>query len=291
MSSDNSPNNWIATILIVVSSLALTSEASAQIGPTEIVGGPGGAPIYDHCPDGEFLTGINYVISGDLTNEGKNQDMVAVAAVCTTFSGNRAIGTEHALRVWGDPNVKSRYDSYVKCPLSKAAEQVSVKVKDSLVNAFALTCRSIDAHDYQSTGYGTGYSPPANARTARCGGGALAVGIVGRYGTQVVGLGLLCKTMAVAPAPPPVDTAPSPTPPPIENKPAQPPLTVDNSDNGDEGGPTAANDTTIYDQPEGNDIAYLQAGDAVTIVSCEADNWCKISKPKKGWVWGGDLNR
>ncbi len=57
------------------------------------------------------------------------------------------------------------------------------------------------------------------------------------------------------------------------------------------GGAQAAVDTTIYDRPEGNDIAYLSAGDPVTIVSCNGNNWCQISKPRSGWVWGDDLKR
>jgi hypothetical protein len=79
--------------------------------------------------------------------------------------------------------------------------------------------------------------------------------------------------------------------------PDKPPHTIDNGDNGNQnadnggGGSAAATDTTVYDQPEGNDVAYLSAGDPVTIVSCNDDNWCQISKPRKGWVWGDDLRR
>jgi hypothetical protein len=60
--------------------------------------------------------------------------------------------------------------------------------------------------------------------------------------------------------------------------------------NGGGGGASAATDTTIYDQPEGNDVA-LSAGDPVTIVNCDNNNWCRISTPRKGWVWGGDLDK
>ena len=56
-------------------------------------------------------------------------------------------------------------------------------------------------------------------------------------------------------------------------------------------GAAAATDTTIYDQPGGSDVDYLAAGDVVTIITCNADNWCRISKPRRGWVWGGDLDR
>lgn len=54
---------------------------------------------------------------------------------------------------------------------------------------------------------------------------------------------------------------------------------------------SAANDTTIYDSPEGSDLAYLSAGDPVTIIKCTPRNWCQISAPQAGWVWGDDLAR
>jgi hypothetical protein len=54
---------------------------------------------------------------------------------------------------------------------------------------------------------------------------------------------------------------------------------------------SAANDTTIYDSPEGSDLAYLSAGDPVTIITCKPNNWCHISAPADGWVWGDDLDR
>lgn len=74
-----------------------------------------------------------------------------------------------------------------------------------------------------------------------------------------------------APPPPPQDNTPAPTPP-----------------KGTQG--TAATDTTIYDKPEGEDQAYLSEGDPVTIINCNGDNWCHISEPQDGWVWGDDLN-
>jgi len=54
---------------------------------------------------------------------------------------------------------------------------------------------------------------------------------------------------------------------------------------------TAAVDTTIFDKPAGEDVAYLSQGDPVTIVECNADDFCQISEPQAGWVWGPDLNR
>lgn len=56
---------------------------------------------------------------------------------------------------------------------------------------------------------------------------------------------------------------------------------------------TAKANTTVYkvkgkDDPDTNE--YLKQGDAVTIVTCEGDNWCTISSPYSGFVWGDDLN-
>lgn len=50
--------------------------------------------------------------------------------------------------------------------------------------------------------------------------------------------------------------------------------------------------TTIYARPAGKELAYLEQGETVTIVRCEdgGEGWCQISKPMKGFVWGGDLN-
>ncbi len=49
--------------------------------------------------------------------------------------------------------------------------------------------------------------------------------------------------------------------------------------------------TTVYDEPAGNEVAYLSQGDAVTIAACDENGWCEISEPQRGYVWGGDLDR
>ncbi|MEO9228896.1 MAG: SH3 domain-containing protein [Devosia sp.] len=228
------------------------------------------------------MTGINYVVGHSYP-----LDTDAVAAVCTQFTGDRVTGGEHALRIWGDHNFKYRVDSFIKCSAGMAAEQIVVQISTSkLVHTFALICRNPQAHDYQSSqfgyGFGDGLGEMAFQQQVGCGGGALAVGIVGRYGSAVDALGLLCKIIADVPSPPPdqgnfkpiTKLKVTPTAPPTDN-----------------GNATAEKDTTIYNLPEGNDVAYLQAGDSVTIVSCGDNNWCEISEPRKGYVWGDDLNR
>ena len=59
----------------------------------------------------------------------------------------------------------------------------------------------------------------------------------------------------------------------------------------DTGSAVAATDTTIYAKPAGKEVAYLRAGDPVTIASCDNIGWCKISDPVLGYVWGPDLSK
>ena len=47
----------------------------------------------------------------------------------------------------------------------------------------------------------------------------------------------------------------------------------------------------IVDRPDGDFVAYLSEGAAVTIEFCDENNWCRISKPRAGWVSGDYLRR
>jgi len=142
---------------------------------------------------------------------------------------------------------------------------------------------------------------------ANCGDDSYATGIWGAYGSMVDAIGLICAVYhppaAAPPADKPVKTIgkPKSTKPPPE-KPSGAPLKIDNgagddgseADNGGGGNgggrrATAAADTTIYDAPEGNEIGYLSAGDALSGLDCNDNNWCRITKPQKGWVWGEDI--
>ncbi len=278
-----------AVLVLLLSPIACETAALAQVGPTTIISGPGGANFSEQCPgDGEFLIGINFV---------KYNTVNAVAGVCGYFNdAGQERGGEDGLAVYGDPNIdgRSHYEHSIRCPKDTAAEKIDVEISSTkFVFQFYLICRNPFDHVYKNSGSaGPEYTTPIASGTPGCGGGALAVGLIGRYGSSVDGLGLLCKIIAVAPPPPPPGNFKpithlkiTPTTPAAPITQTQPP------DDGNGGGATAATDTTIYDQPEGNDVAYLQAGDSVTIVTCGANNWCQISKPKKGWVWGDDLNR
>ena len=67
---------------------------------------------------------------------------------------------------------------------------------------------------------------------------------------------------------------------------------------GDGGGAdqaVAANGTTIYKQPngdesDGNIAGYVDAGGPVTVVQCN-DGFCQISAPTAGYVWHEDIGK
>jgi hypothetical protein len=71
--------------------------------------------------------------------------------------------------------------------------------------------------------------------------------------------------------------------------------TVRASDQTKQSTASAPNGTTIYKQPNGDEskaniAGYVGRGKSVTIVECDG-NWCEVSAPKAGWVWGADLDQ
>lgn len=67
----------------------------------------------------------------------------------------------------------------------------------------------------------------------------------------------------------------------------------DDADGGQQA--VAANGTTIYKQPngdesDGNVAGYVDAGAPVTVVQC-SDGFCQISAPSAGYVWHEDIGR
>ena len=143
----------------------------------------------------------------------------------------------------------------------------------------------------------TGGQAVPTGSSAGCPAGSIAVGVQGRYGALVDAIGLICSTFSFhqpPPAPTPNDpnrpvkctgvrtpTSKCPYPTPIPpNQPTQHTRTAHVA-------------TTVYDARGGNDVDYLNQGDSVTIMSCDdaaGMEWCQISAPVKGYVWGEDLN-
>jgi hypothetical protein len=238
------------------------------------------------------------------------KDLNVVWMTCAAMHGPAADGRPSDQGAWGhyaDNNHGARGGS-IQCPPPMVVQAIYLTESAvRLVHDFWLLCRDLATGakfntDWSLTMGGVG-GPSGNAN---CGDDGYATGILVSYGSMIDALGLICTTYH--PAPPAVNTPPPPQPPPDKPrpKPDKPPLKVLNGDDdnaaagGGQGGgngnvaaaagAAAATDTTIYDQPGGSDVDYLAAGDAVTIVTCNADNWCRISKPRQGWVWGGDLD-
>ena len=178
----------LAAALTVVS---LGSAARAQVvGPTVIIGGPGGGAFTDRCPDGALLVGMNY--TGD-------KDINSVGPVCQKFTGDYASEAIFGLRTHGSPSGAGgggRYGAVgqVLCPPNTAVEGIKVQVSNvNLVHGYSFVCRTPGAHDYKTTGRSAlGAGAAAYEKLADCGGGAIAIGVIGRSGALVDGLGLLC---------------------------------------------------------------------------------------------------
>ena len=294
---------WLCLVL-----LAMVPRAMAFDGVTDFLGGDKGSRYEDNCDfdaahAGYALVAIDYVAGKDLDR---------VTAVCALVRNGQPDRDPNRLLIRGmdNDNGGQRTRGNEHCPDGMFVQAIHVTESSVLlVHHFWLTCRNpftgqkVDTPESGTFG-GRGGAPGY----ADCGDDSYARGLRIRGDARISALGLICATYQ--PPPPPVVTTPPPPPPPPpppeKPKPEKPPQKVlngdDNADTGDgndngnndaadAGTASAATDTTIYDQPGGSDVDYLTAGDPVTIVDCNGDNWCRISKPRKGWVWGGDLNR
>lgn len=270
----------------------LQADDTTYLHDAALLGGGGGGPFRADCPNGWALTGVNVTIG---------IDMNSVSPVCSpTFAGLSYEGTTH-LGTYGDAKDHSGYASCA--PNLMQGMDVGTS-HANIVHHLQLVCLTPDGGTYiaiiqkaDNSGPLThGGADQRNERTG-CPPGEFAVGLYGRAGAYVDAVGILCGKVAAAPrAPPPVQQTAEP-PPNVRETPL--PLGGDgNAGNGNnpageaEQSGAANTATTIYDQPGGNDQAYLEAGDAVTIVQCgDPYGWCQISQPTTGWVWGAELDR
>jgi hypothetical protein len=299
---------WLRAALVAPLVLwAMLSPAIAFVGDTGKVGGPGGQEFHARCPPGAVIVGFAYIAAKDLNAIWINR--------CRALNGTRTDGPDIDMAGHYGDKQNNGYDGLtgsLTCPAPLAIRAISVTESSvQLVHTVNLTCVDLATGTTSFSGWsqtngGKGGSPGL----ADCGGNGYATGFVIASGSLIDALGLTCAEYhapaTTAPAKPIKHTARGG---PTTATPDKPPIKVLNGDEDDQnagdgndgddggnggdaaGGTTAATDTTIYDQPDGNDVAYLSGGDPVTVVSCNDDNWCRISKPQKGWVWGDDLDR
>jgi hypothetical protein len=289
--------HWIGVlgVLAALMSGAAFGPAEAQQSETRIIQGGGGGKIIDTCEPGYALVALNAV---------KSKDLNSLAGVCRKLENNLATGGPTGLVTRGDPNIDERalHTTDTHCAPPMVVVGVAVEMSNvNLVHNLAVICRNLVTGEGKQaklmSEYFGGQAAMADEIVA-CSPGAYAVGVITYSGSMIDGVGLYCQVGGPQPVKPIKHTARGG---PTTAKPDKPPINVltgddaaqdaDNGGGGGNGGATAATDTTIYDQPNGNDVAYLSGGDPVTIVSCNDENWCRISRPQNGWVWGDDLDR
>lgn len=253
--------------------LALLSSgfATAALADTETrrIGSQTGTQFELACEPGEAIAGWHY---------NSRARLYALWPMCVTIDDqgrptgpslktNNYAGAD--LGVWRDP---------ISCKSGQALRRLDVGLMpDMSITAFRAICHG--------PGTAPAYTKPTvnidGIQTARgvaeCPARTYASAFIGTFRTSgpnqgMTSLGLRCSPLIEAAADPRVD----------ENG--------DNQAGGNRG--SANTDTTVYDEPEGNDVAYLTTGDPVRIVQCgQPENWCQISAPAAGWVWGPELDR
>lgn len=283
-------------------SAALADTESRQVGNTE-----GGKPFVSACPPGQAVVGYTY--------NSANQ-LMAIGAMCSKIddagSTSGLVSDPSALK---GANGGSGRDP-ITCGPGQAVNSLGVVMTEtSAILSFRATCRGPGTAPLLATTTKTdGGSANGSKMTADCGSGSYATAIVGTYkegGPKpgIRSIGLRCRGIGEA-----ADAG--------AGQGGDEPANADNNGQGNDDGNGAGGfqldlnigpdgiqiggggggkkgnkrfaqePTTIYARPAGKEIAYLEQGETVTIVRCEdgGEGWCQISKPTKGFVWGGDLN-
>lgn len=277
-----------ATLLAIGATWAATPALAAE-GDTTIFGGPGGGGFLDRCQDGWVLKGLNYTSGKDLNSIG---------TVCAPLVNGHVQDTVKGQGTWGKPAESKQVGlfsirpitSSVWCPSDMAVQGIWVALGAGVVHTFSLKCRNLITYETSRVGPAqTDGGVAGNAEDRDCGGGAIAIGVIGRSGSMVDALGLHCLVTATAPL--------SPAQKPIKKvgKAKKPDSTSRPGGGGADDTAVAPNGTTIYHQPNGDEsednIAdYVDAGGTVTVISCDG-NFCHVSRPTEGYVWHADIGR
>lgn len=290
---------WLA--LLVTAAPTTVALADSE---TQRIGSQTGTPFELGCEPGEAIAGWHY---------NSRDRLFAIWPMCVRIDGEgrpngpalkagQFAGVEHG--IWRDP---------IKCGSGQALRQMNIGLTpEMLITTFRATC------------HGPGTAPALTKSTIEFDGTLTASGIVEcptkTYATALVGtvqdggpkqgltsLGLRCR---------PItefgggngdggndqanrnddrdDGGGGPGGLNIELDIGPDGIQIGNGGRRDEGRRVrfAEEPTTVYARKAGREIAYLDEGERVTIVECEenGEGWCRISRPREGWVWGGDLN-
>ncbi len=301
----------LKSLILRLAVLALTPAAALaqpyeELTRTGEFGGPGGGYFELMCDPNEVLAGISVAAGKDLN---------AVAARCQSMANDRPTGQTRLTGIVGSGNGSSA-DALCTGDLVEGMEVETSHV--DLVHRVVLVCRQFAGGHRRERLARTDFGgflkggEAARSELASCGGDSYAIGIYGKYGSNIDSLGLICgKSARIANPPPPLTTDPNGNGSGKKyiqtGKPKKPAAAVDNSDDTPE--PAPANDggndgggktfrgtvnqpSAIYAEPDGAWIADLSPGDKVTITECkqEYENFCHVIKPKKGYVYEPELD-
>lgn len=175
----------VAILLALLPWAPMVQSASAAEWPEGPIGGNGGGYAEAPCPRGWLLAGFYY-------RSGKALDYIR--GYCRKIEADGRLGEDtYAGTAYGSPQGASERGTYA-CPDQMAIRSIHVWVDNhGMVRRLRANCRSLDFQQKVQLDQ-TAVSGGAAAwdSSMSCGSGHLAKGFIGRSGSMVDSLGLLC---------------------------------------------------------------------------------------------------
>lgn len=174
-----------SALIALVLACVLTGVTKAAQWPEGPIGGGGGAYAEAPCPQGWVLSGFYY-------RSGKALDYIR--GYCRKIEADGRLGEDtYAGTTYGSPQSGIERGTYA-CPDQMAIRSVRVWIDNhGAVRRLRANCRSLDFQqklELDQTAVSGGEAAWDDATS--CGSGHLAKGFVGRSGSLVDALGLLC---------------------------------------------------------------------------------------------------
>lgn len=262
-----------SSILLCIGVVLLGLAAPSYAGQTNIVGGEGGSAFRIECPSGAFIFGFDIRF-------GKALDQIK--PYCAQVRDGK-FTDERSQPGWTGGNGGS--PGKVFCPGWNGLAGLDVFLDPKqIVRQLTMKCYlpgNSQMNAVSSPSIGSYYYN----ESLQCPPNQFANGIVGRSGVLIDAIGLLCAE------PPAAVNKPLPASPKPIKKTGRP----RNPQPADAATIAVLLNVQVYDAPEENVIGELNAGDRVTLVGCNADDWCKVRGDKvptgQGFVYSGDSYR
>jgi hypothetical protein len=178
-----------------------------------IVAGPGGGPFDDLCRGSDVLIGFNYIAGSTLNT---------IAGVCQAQNNGVLTGANYGLATRGkDPGNGGLFSAEFhgagtpRCRSGQAIGEMTVSLdKNGEVENIDATCVGLRPGDNLAPSHiiaQTGGAALTNKHIA-CSTGDIAIGLIGRSGTLINGVGLQCATFPWSRV---AASTPTPTPNPV----------------------------------------------------------------------------